>query len=148
MSDRISFDTNILIYSMDTNAGDRHMMAIDAIEQALSFDCSLTLQVLSEFYHVLTRKYQLPSKVVKTRVEEFMELFPVITPKNSSLKQAMLAVEDHRLSFWDAMLWSTINDAGITILLSEDFQHERIIKNVRIVNPFIPNNYWYLDNLK
>ncbi|MHB1947088.1 MAG: PIN domain-containing protein [Gammaproteobacteria bacterium] len=140
--ERITIDTNILIYAMDADAGKKHSLAIKIIESAIDCDCLLTLQALSEFYHSITRKNKLSNQIALERVNDFMQLFPVIHAKQLTLKHAMNAVRDHSLSFWDAMLWSTAHDAGVTILLSEDFQHERILGNVRIVNPFIPNEYW------
>lgn len=140
--ERITLDTNILIYAMDVDSGKRHGMAIKVLEKALTCDCLLTLQVLAEFFNVLTRKNNMPIKAASEKIEEFMELFPVVVAKQNCLKQAMTAVNELSMSFWDAMLWATARDAGVTILLSEDFQHEQLIKKVRIVNPFLPNNYW------
>lgn len=54
----------------------------------------------------------------------------------------MHVTANHKLAFWDAMLWATARDAGATILLSEDFQSNRLIEKVRIVNPFVENPYW------
>ncbi len=77
-----------------------------------------------------------------------MELFPVVTAKQTTLLKAMRAVNDYQLSFWDAMLWSTAHDANVSLILSEDFQHEQLIEGVRIVNPFIPNPFWSEEHLQ
>ncbi len=42
----------------------------------------------------------------------------------------------------EAVSADTAQNAAVSILLSEDFQHERILGRVRIVNPLIPNDYW------
>lgn len=142
--ERITLDTNILIYAFDATAKKRHEMAVKVLERAITCDCLLTLQALSEFFNVLTRKNNVPSKTASQHVNALMEIFPVVTAKQSCLTQAMKAVSDHSLSFWDAMLWSTAADAGVTILLSEDFQHQQLIKKVRIINPFVSNEYWHI----
>ncbi len=49
----------------------------------------------------------------------------------------MTAVLRHGLTFWDAMLWATAKAAGVTVLLSEDFQHDRVLEGVRFRNPFV-----------
>ena len=143
MSDeRITVDTNILIYAADADAGERHHLAIKVLERVIHCDCMLTLQSLCEFFAVVTRKKMLSTKVASEHIHAFSEVFPIITAKQHTLKSAMDAVTQQKLSFWDAMLWATAQDAGITLLLSEDFQHEQIIKRVRIINPFIQNDFW------
>ena len=144
--ERITLDTNILIYAIDNEAGQRHKLAIKVIERALtSADCSLTLQSLSEFFNAVTRKNKLSPKIAMEHVHDLIELFPVITAKQTTLKHAMKTVCEHKLSFWDAMLLATVQDAGISILLSEDFQHEQSLGRVRIINPFIPNHFWSMN---
>ncbi len=140
--ERITLDTNILIYAANADAGERHHLAIKVLERAILCDCMLTLQSLSEFFAVVTRKGMLSPTVAADHVQELSEVFPIITANQRSLKLAMSAVNKQKMSFWDAMLWATAHDAGVTILLSEDFQHEQLIKRVRIINPLVPNDFW------
>jgi predicted nucleic acid-binding protein len=142
---RITLDTNILIYAANIDAGHKHLLAIKVLERALQCDCVLTLQSLSEFFAAVTRKGLLSPKLAAERVEDLSTIFPIITPKEHSLKSAIEAVIQHKLAFWDAMLWATAQDAGIHLLLSEDFQHGQLIKRVRIINPFVENDYWSID---
>lgn len=139
---RITLDTNILVYSVNTDAGENHNLAIKVFEHAIQCDCVLTLQALSEFFTVVTRKKILPLKTAAERINDFLEIFPIVTAKEHSLKLAIDAVIQQKISFWDAMLWATAQDAGVSFLLSEDFQHEQLIKQVRIINPFIENDFW------
>jgi predicted nucleic acid-binding protein len=48
----------------------------------------------------------------------------------------MDAVEEHRLSFWDAMLWATARQIGCAAILSEDMQDGRRLGGVAFINPF------------
>ena len=50
------------------------------------------------------------------------------------------AVQQHEFAFWDAMIWAVAREAGVTLLLSEDFQHNRVLDGVRFVNPFLVKN--------
>lgn len=140
--EKITIDTNILIYSLDRNHGEKHKLAIKVIEKAIKSNCILTLQVLCEFYAVTTRKNSLPQKIAQEQILDWQALFPVVIAKTESLARAINATSSHKLAFWDAMLWATARDAGVTILLSEDFQSNRLIEKVRVVNPFITNHYW------
>jgi predicted nucleic acid-binding protein len=53
---------------------------------------------------------------------------------------ALAATRQHRLPFWDAMLWATVQQAGCRLLLSEDFRDGRSLGAVTFVNPFEPSN--------
>jgi len=40
------------------------------------------------------------------------------------------------LPFWDALLWATAKAAGVSVVLSEDFQDGRELEGVQFRNPF------------
>lgn len=141
---RFTLDTNILVYAVDSGAGERHHRAQEVIETMLTQDCVLTLQSLSEFYFTVTRKGKLPPSQAKKQVEGWQALFSVVAAGPATLNRAIAAVELHQLSFWDAMLWSAARDAGVTLLLSEDFQNEQELGGLRIVNPFLGANQTFL----
>lgn len=56
VKDRFSFDTNILVYAVDRDAGERHGRSKVLLEKAARRDCVLTIQALAEFFHATTRK--------------------------------------------------------------------------------------------
>ncbi len=64
--------------------------------------------------------------------------FPVVAADEACLIEAMDAVADHGLSFWDAKIWATAKRAGCQLLISEDLQDDRTLGGVTIVNPFAP----------
>lgn len=140
--ERITLDTNILVYTFDADAGERHKKAVQVLKKVITLDCVLTLQALSEFFNTITRKFGLDAKIATHLVESFQEFFPVIIAKPTTLSHAMRLVCDSKLSFWDAMLCATARDNGVTLLLSEDFNHEQLLNSIRIVNPFLPNKFW------
>ena len=61
------------------------------------------------------------------------------------LTDAMRAVREHGLAFWDAMLWATVRRAGVSLLITEDFQDGRVLEGVCFVNPFITRNDALID---
>jgi predicted nucleic acid-binding protein len=69
-------------------------------------------------------------------VEGWQALFKNVAATPASLATAMAAVSDHRISFWDAMLWAVAREAGCCYVLSEDFQNGRTLGGVTFVNPF------------
>jgi len=135
-AERFTLDTNVLVYSIDRDAGARHERAASLVDEAVELDCVLTLQSLGEFFSAVTRKGKMPVRDAADQVRDWQVLFPTIAAKANTLSQAIAAVTDHSLSFWDAMLWATAREAGVKVLLSEDFQHGRDLGGVRFRNPF------------
>ena len=136
VKDRFSLDTNILVYAVDVDAGERHERSKQLMAQAARRDCVLTVQALAEFFHVTTRKNLLELSRARAFVCDWLDVFPVASADDTALVRAMDAVEEHRLSFWDAMLWATATGIGCAAILSEDMQHGRRLSGVTFINPF------------
>ena len=135
--EKYTLDTNILIYSIDRQAGKRHQQSIELIEKMSQRDCVLTLQALSEFYSAVTRKDKMPRDDAEAQVNDWMILFPIVNVEPGVLKRAMKTVSDHQFSFWDAMLLETAVQACVTRFFSEDMQHDRLWKGMSIQNPYV-----------
>lgn len=144
---RFSLDTNVLVYALDVEAGARHAIARTLVDRANLVDSVLTLQALGELFHVLTRKLRQPAAIARSDVARLQQAFPVVAADEACLSQAMDAVAKHSLSFWDAMLWATVHEAGCEVLLSEDLQNGRTLGGVSILNPFDPANDEQLADL-
>jgi predicted nucleic acid-binding protein len=136
-AERLSLDSNILFYTVDADAGQRQERAREVVRQAARGDSVLSLQTLCEFFASTTRKGKLTAAQAIAHVEDWQTLFPVVAATPGSLRLAMRAVKHHSLSFWDAMQWAVAKQAGATVLLSEDLQHDRELEGVRFRNPFL-----------
>jgi predicted nucleic acid-binding protein len=137
---RVTFDSNILVYAVDSDGGEKHSIAADLIARAAHGDCVFTLQSLTEFFFVATRKAMLDAATAAAFVDAWRAVYPVVAAEEGALVSAMAAVRSHRLSFWDAMIWATARQADCQILVSEDLQDGRTLEGVRFVNPFAPQN--------
>ena len=133
---RFSLDTNILVYSVDRDGGERHRRSMELVEQAARCDCVLTVQALAEFFLATTRKSLLAPSHASHFVCDWLEVFEVTVANGAAVVDAMNAVDEHRLSFWDALLWATARQAGCSAVVSEDMQHGRRLGGVEFVNPF------------
>ena len=133
---RITVDTNILIYSVDVDAGDKHKFAMQLMDELVDKNCVLTLQALSEFYSAATRKGKATVEEAQSQITDWQIVFPIIAAKASTLSMAVKATSTYKLSFWDAMIWATARQNGVEVLMSEDFQHGQNIEGVYIQNPF------------
>ena len=136
---RFSLDTNILVYAVDRDSGDRHEQARELLARAAKRDCVLTVQVLAEFFHATTRKSLLQPSLASTFVRNWLDVFQIVSADASVLVESTEAVGEHRLSFWDAMIWATARRNGCSALVSEDIQDGRRISGVEIINPFATN---------
>lgn len=137
---RFSFDTNVLVYSADPSAGERHRAAGTLLWRASSSDCVLTLQAVAEFSRVATRKDLTSAAAARAIVDRMLDLFTTVSASGGDLRDAIRAVEQYRLSFWDALLWATARGAGCSVLLTEDMQDGQRLDGLTFVNPFREEN--------
>lgn len=142
---RLTLDSNLLIYAIDLDAGPRHRQAFEIVERALLADCVLALQCLAEFFYVTTRKEKLTVLEAASFVADWRGAVPLCGATAQALDDAIEAHRRHRLAFWDAMLWATVQQAGCSLLLTENFQDGRRLGAVTFVDPFAPANAALLD---
>lgn len=131
-----TLDTNILVCSVDRTAGSRHEIARDIIERASMAGCWLTLQAISEFYAVVTRKGIMPRPDAARFAEAALDLFRTAPASDAAIRIALAAAGAGRASYWDALLVATAAEAGCTTILTEDLADGSVLCGVRIVNPF------------
>ena len=140
-AERFSLDANVFFYAIDANEEERHLRAVDVVERAaLEHDCIVALQAYGEFFAAATRKGRMTIEEARAQIFDWQTLFPTVYPGPGSLNQAIDAVAQHNLSFWDAMLWAVTKEAGATVLLSEDLQDSRELGGVWFRNPFVTDD--------
>jgi predicted nucleic acid-binding protein len=69
--------------------------------------------------------------------EEFLAQFTVLYPSEGVLRAALRGAAAYELSWFDAHLWAYAEHYGLEEILSEDFEHDRLLGSVRIRNPFV-----------
>lgn len=137
---RFSLDTNILVYAVDRDSGLRHDEAVELVGRAAKCDCVLTIQSLAEFIRATTRKGLLSPARAEAFVRDWLGLFDIASADDVALMDAMEAVEEHGLSFRDAMLWAAARSVRCSAILTEDLQDGRRLGGVEFVNPFRTEN--------
>jgi predicted nucleic acid-binding protein len=138
MSDRNFLDTNILVYAYDENQPVKQEIAqnllIDGIEQEHSV---LSVQVLGEFFNVVTR--HIPQPMTSSEALEIIEMLSILLVQEIDLtvvKRAIATHQKYRISYWDALMVSAAERAGCTRLLSEDLSDGQTYHNIIVHNPF------------
>jgi len=136
MSARSFFDTHILVYADDAATPGKQRRAVELIaEHRRAGTGVLSLQVLQEYFVTVTRKLGVDPRVARRKVELLAE-FDVAAP---GVADILAAIDLHRLhgfSFWDALILRSAQQAGCTVLFSENMQEAREVDGVRVVNPF------------
>jgi len=133
-------DANVLVYAFDSSAGDKKTRA-EALLARLweSGTGTLSVQVLQEFFVVVTRKVPRPLSVpdASERIREFTA-WAVFSPGAHDVLAAIALQQETRLSFWDAMVVHAAVESGCETLWSEDLGEGQTIRGVRIRSPFLP----------
>jgi predicted nucleic acid-binding protein len=131
-------DTNILVYAYDRSAGDKHTVAVKLLEECWENETGcLSIQVLQEFFVIITRKVATPLDHQTARqIVADLSHWRLQSPDASDLLQAIDLQQSYRLSFWDAMVVQSATLLGCKQLLSEDLNHGQVYGKVQVINPF------------
>jgi predicted nucleic acid-binding protein len=94
--------------------------------------------VLHEFYNIGTRKLQpaLPHEQAVQAINFLCE-FIVVGSSAASVQAALSLVNDHQLSWCDALILEAAIRADADVLVSEDGHHDRRFDRLRVENPFV-----------
>ena len=143
----IAFDTNVLVYASDRQAGPRHRAAQQIVARAIGSDAAVTDQSLVEFLNATTRKATLSLADAAAAVRGYLMHFALLLPSSSIIDDTMALLASHRLSVWDARMLALCDAHGCTHLFSEDIQDGARYGGVAVINPFAPNNRKLLAQL-
>jgi predicted nucleic acid-binding protein len=133
----IGLDTNILVYTVDSQDADMCWRAQEIVRLAVSSDCCvIALQTVGEFYAAVTRKGLQSRDAAAQQARDWIRLFPVVEPRAVDAEDALAATVAGRLSYWDGLLLAALRRAGCTTLLTEDMQDGAVHGGVTIRNPF------------
>ncbi|MEM9079896.1 MAG: PIN domain-containing protein [Verrucomicrobiota bacterium] len=130
------FDTNILLYAYDREAGPKRSAALSLVEEAFAHpnQTSISVQVLQEFFVNFVRGGQ--SDEEAARVIDDFAIWHTI-PNTLELFHAGLEAKARwQLSLWDAMIIAAAQQSGSTILYTEDLSHQQHYGPVQAINPF------------
>jgi predicted nucleic acid-binding protein len=138
MTVRTFLDSNVLIYAHDIDAGAKHGVAARVVAELWqSGEGVISTQVLQEFYVNVTRK--IPSPLPRVTARQVVRAYSVWQTElvgPSEVLRASELEEEHRLSFWDALIVATALKGGAGRILTEDLSPGQSLSGLQIVNPF------------
>jgi predicted nucleic acid-binding protein len=128
----VFFDTNIVVYAQQVGG------KADQARALLEGGGKLSVQVLNEFTAVSRRKQDTSWPEITEAVSDVLMVVDPPLALTLDLHGAARALaEDHRLSFYDALIVAAAIEAGCDTLFTEDMQNGRTIGGLTIVNPFL-----------
>ncbi len=130
------FDTNILLYAYDLDAGRKRETALDLVSAAFANprETAVSVQVLQEFY-VNFVKAGHAHEEAGLLIRDF-SAFRVIDNTFPLFQSGLTQRSRWQLSLWDAMILVAARQSGARTLYSEDFNPGQDYGGVRAVNPF------------
>lgn len=138
MNGKVFVDTNVLVYCRDTSRLDKQTQAFEWMSYLWKTGTGrLSVQVLSEFYAVVTGKLKPGMEVVDARkdVEDLFSWQPL--PMTTDLVVEAWSLQDRfHLSWWDSLIVSAAKMLECTYLLSEDFPHSQDFDGIHVISPF------------
>lgn len=136
-------DTNILVYRFDVRFPNKQRIAAELLRRGIIEDSiRVPHQAIVEFVAAVTRplvkdRSLLTPEDARREAEEFLAQFSILYPNEALVRLALRGAAAYQLAWFDAHLWAYAEHYGLSELISEDFQHDRLYGTVRVVNPFL-----------
>jgi len=136
-------DTNILVYRFDVRFPNKQRIAAELLRRGIVEDSiRVPHQAIVEFVAAVTRplvkhRSLLTPEDARREAEEFLAQFSILYPNEALVRLALRGAAAYQLAWFDAHLWAYAEHYGLSELISEDFQHDRLYGTVRVVNPFL-----------
>jgi predicted nucleic acid-binding protein len=138
MASETFLDTNILVYAL---VPDRNLASdprAEAAEALVAGGGVISVQVLSEFCDVASRKLGKSLTELAELLESIEALCGRALPLTADLHNAAVKISArYRFRIYESMIVAAALGAKCAVLYTEDLQHGQVIEGLRIVNPFL-----------
>lgn len=140
MSGNVFFDSNILIYAIDSSPEESHkstrarQLIRDHIQRRSGV---ISIQVVQEFFVVATQKIAIPlSSGQALEYLNYLSIMEIVRPDYGMVVTAIHIHKRFQISFWDAMIIQAAASTRCDTIWSEDLQDGFKINGLKVVNPF------------
>jgi predicted nucleic acid-binding protein len=131
-------DTNILLYALVPDRTLPHDPRAEIAEELLARGGVVSVQVLSEFCDVASRKLGKSWSDLSRLLVSIETLCGRALPLTAELHNAAVAISArNRFRIYDSTIVAAAVAAKCAVLYSEDMQHGQVVDGVRIENPFL-----------
>lgn len=135
----ITLDSNVFLYMNDNRDLLKRRIAYKVVRTLARARVRVGLQVVGETQNTLRRKFKRSATEAATIGRQIVEAFELVSATRVDVEVALDQMASGRLSYWDALLVSTVGRAGCTAIMTEDMQDGATLLDVEIVNPFGPD---------
>jgi predicted nucleic acid-binding protein len=140
MNGKYFIDTNIFIYSFDSDHSEKQNRSMELIQTGLETGIGIiSTQVVQEFLNVATRKFKIPMKLDDSKAYLRMVMNPLcqVYPDLALFESGLDLQAETGYSFFDSLIVAAAIRGGCDYLYTEDMQDGQAIHRVTIKNPFI-----------
>jgi predicted nucleic acid-binding protein len=135
MTAKYFVDTNIFIYTRDASDDYKNKKSLDLVSILGEKGTGrISIQVLSEYTHVLTNKYHVKNDLVESDVEKLFTWQPRQIDQDV-IKSAFQLRKYYNLSWWDSLILATAVLQDCSFLLSEDLAEGARYQDLLVINP-------------
>ena len=133
MSGDFFIDSNVWLYAFMDDSSPKHAPAKALIEQNRVV---LSTQVVNEVCNNLIRKAGYTEPEIQQTIQNWAAVYPILDVTLPMIRQASALRVAYRLSYWDSLILATAQDAGCSVVYSEDMQDGLRIGALTLRNPF------------
>jgi predicted nucleic acid-binding protein len=138
MTESAFIDTNVFIYAFEKSYTPKKLKAVELIKNK-NIRFSTSIQVLNEFVNATVKKGLLSKDEAVETALIIENEFDIVPLDRAVFINGMEIFRDGNInaSLWDSLIISSAILNGCEILYSEDMQHNFVIENITIRNPFL-----------
>ena len=137
MPGKIFIDSNIFIYARVEQPGSHNHELAKKFLKALEGEIIISIQVLNEFYNVLSR-YKIDDLVIQENIKDMLKDVNLETITLDTIKTCWEIKTKYKYSYYDSLIIASALENDCSVLYTEDMHHEQLIeKKLKIINPFL-----------
>ena len=138
MNAKLFLDSNVLIYAYDNGDRSKQIRAQEILNRGLaSNNIVLSVQVLSEFYTTVTKRYEEPlSKDQAREVILLVDVLQIVPIDVSLVKRAIETHDRYQINYWDGLIIAAAEYGRCETILSEDLNTGQFYHGIKVENPF------------
>ena len=133
-------DTNIFVYSFSKQDERKASIARGLIEEGLTHQVmtAISLHVVHEFLNVATAKFVVPmsESAARNYMDDVLRPLCAVPTTLNLYGDALSIRAETQWSFYDCLIVAAAARSECELLYSEDLQHDRVVRGVRICDPF------------
>ena len=132
-------DTNVAVYAYDAAEPEKQAVAQRLLRQGILEENSvISVQVLGEFFHAVTRRIRRPMTVAEaSSTVNSIKVLPVVEIDAQLVERAIETLRRYGISYWDALIVAAAERSDCGKLLSEDLNSDQRYHGIVVVNPFV-----------